>query len=116
MYTRPHNTRFASAVRIPAHYSGNAFAADDEPAVPNPQASEAPPQTYAPPAPKAESDSSTETSIRPQTPKFGLSLRGLFSGGIGSEELLILGMILLLLGNEGTDDLVLLLLLLLFIP
>ena len=113
MYTRPTNTRFPSHVRVPAHYSGNAFPPPDSD----------PPQ-YPPIIAQESEQAKASQEPDPQSaapagllrlPKLHPDIKSLFSGGIGTEELLLLGMILLLLGNEGSEDIILLLILLFFI-
>lgn len=113
MYTRYPNTRFPSHVRVPAHYSGNAFPPPDSDAPQDPPIMAQEPE-------KTEAHQETDTPSATPTgllhlPKLHLDIKSLFSGGIGTEELLLLGMILLLLGNEGSEDIILLLVLLFFI-
>lgn len=99
--------------RIPRNYSGNAFREEAPPATVDlpiePAVSAEPIEEI--PAVKQE-PASSEPSI--PSGKFDLG-RILGQSGIGSEELLLLGLILLLSQNDGRDDLPLWLLLLLFI-
>ena len=51
----------------------------------------------------------------PRPRPFGFNVGKLFSGGIGVEELLIIGLILLIAQSENNEDIIVLLALLLFI-
>ncbi len=117
MYARQPPHGFARPMRVPQNYSGNAFSQKEEP----------PPE----PIPVEEDPTSEKESesvpTEESTPVGSLShpfssLLGpgkLFgrshSGGIGSEELLLLGLIFLISQNHSGDDLLLLLILLLLI-
>ena len=91
-------------IRLPDHYSGCAFSETDtphaDPTPPHPQPCHEPPTQ--PPCIKGEI-----TSI------FGKSLN-LFSGGLQFEELLLIGLIILLAHSEQESDVILWLALLLF--
>ena len=117
MYSRQNIPRQQSAPwQIPKNYSGNAFSQ------PQPQRSAEQEEEEA----YAEKNEDTQTLSSPPFPTdckesdkksglFGLSRKG---GGIGFEELLILGLVLLISQSdesEGNNDLAFLLLLLLFI-
>lgn len=118
MYSRSqHPTR--GEFRLPEHYSGVAFdrahppsprapetCAEGLPHAPHRPAQESPPPAPAPEPPKKEAE--TEKS----PPCTEVKGEGLF-GGIGGEELLLLGIIFLLAQRPGEDDTILLLLLLL---
>ena len=103
-------------VRLPEHYSGCAFAA------PQP-APEAPPQPRvpdrpAPPGPEARTDAGPAC---PAPPPLSLSLLAGKDGkprpgGLGFDELLLLGLILLLAHTGQSSDVILWLALLLFCP
>ena len=117
MYSRQSSPRqHTSAWQIPRNYSGNAFSSSDgEIFDSSPQAEKSPEQQEA----ASHTEPSAAASARVETERkgnlFGLSRQG---GGIGIEELLILGLVLLISGSdegEGNNDLAFLLLLLLFI-
>ena len=115
-------------LRLPRNYSGNAFSAEEIPTTgtaptqeenpPMPESTPSEVPTAEAPPEEAATRASPAAKLFP-TPGFKLDL-GRFFGkerglGIGFEELLIIGMILLISGNDKGDDLLLLLLLLLFI-
>ena len=91
-------------IRLPEHYSGCAFSE----AEPNPHAP--PPPS---PCPKKEREDSPSCMKGEITSVFGRSLN-LFSGGLQFEELLLIGLILLLARSEQESDVILWLALLLF--
>ena len=91
-------------IRLPEHYSGCAFSE----AEPNPHAP--PPPS---PCPQKEREDSPSCMKREITSMFGRSLN-LFSGGLQFEELLLIGLILLLARSEQESDVILWLALLLF--
>jgi hypothetical protein len=117
MYARPSGYRYPNQpLRVPDNYGGNAFRESKE----------------SDEAEKQEIEASAEVISREEAPKgeqteeasllskrgFGLRLGSLFGkgGSIGTEELLILALILLLAdGSDGFDDLILFLVLLFFI-
>ena len=110
--------RFPRSVRVPQNYSGNAFRAEDAPP-PDAGTSSEPERTE-------EKDETVESSTTAEmavskplpSPGFRLDVGRLFGRqgrGFGVEELLILGLILLVASGESGDELLLLLLLLLFI-
>ncbi len=113
--------RFPRNVRVPQNYSGNAFREEEPIAV----LEEAPPVNDTPSTQNLEESAPASASSEPigklfPSPGFQFSLGKLLGGkdrglGIDTEELLIIGLILLLSQGEGSDDLILLLLLLLFI-
>ena len=130
MYARqPPEERFPRTVRIPRNYSGNAFRQEENlPTPPFPAESE--PVQETPPistvTESQEPDTSGQASASAASvgklcpsPGFRLDLGRFLNrgrgGGIGFEELLIIGLIFLLSQSETKDDLVFLLLLLLFI-
>lgn len=117
MYARqPSENRYSRNMNIPSNYSGNAFRQDtptEEIEAPEEVGEIDAPQNIQPlpsdetlPAYKAES-SDTAAGIG--------RLLGRGGGGIGLEELLIIGIVILLSQGEVKDDLAFLLLLLLFI-
>ena len=139
MYSRyyPHDT--ASEIRVPAHYGGCAFPSDArekkeaphffEVAKPSPppeaqekEARELPSipdvaEEKKDPSPCEKSCSAPAPHPRPLSPLsrlFGASSEGLFSRGLDFDQLLLLGLILLLLGDEDNTELILSLALLLF--
>ena len=114
MYVRPQNYRYPTGVRLPENYSGNTFRQPPEAVSEEAEAAAVEPETV---EKKEEADESIETAaLLPRKEGFGLRLSSLFGGkGIGSEELLILALILLLADSEGNDDLILFLVLLFFI-
>ena len=122
MYSRQNaDSRTSRGIRIPSNYGGSAFSADsvqDTPAADN----GVPPQN----TDAIEANARSEpVEQNPETDKnadsvvpSGLSRlfgKGVSSGGIGFEELLILGLVFLISQNDTKDDLAFLLLLLLFI-
>ena len=115
MYSRQNAPRGQSAPwQIPKNYSGNAFSsASSESDIPTEEeASEQSNETVAASAAPSSQGSDREDK---KSGLFGLSRKG---GGIGIEELLILGLVLLISQSdegEGNNDLAFLLLLLLFI-
>ncbi|MBQ9086352.1 MAG: hypothetical protein IJY47_04105 [Clostridia bacterium] len=125
MYARqPPTGKFSRPFQLPSNYSGNAFAAEEVTEVPSVPEEEkeaeeiptsAPPQQESEPAEKTASPAGKLFS----SPGFHLDLGRLFKsdrgGGIGMEELLLIGLIFLISQGETKDDLLLLLLLLLFI-
>ncbi len=134
MYARqPSEVRLPRNVRIPRNYSGNAFRQEEEPVSPSAAAeailepSERPDIEVEPvenlmlEEENAPSEKTTPTAPAGKllsSPGFRLDLGRFLNrekGGIGLEELLIIGLIFLLSQNETKDDLIFLLLLLLFI-
>ena len=121
MYSRYPNYRFSGGVRIPDNYSGNAFGAPEAPPRESAEehiGAEARAEESAP----VEAESARESAEvfksekeKPRFPSFGFGLGRLFSGGFGFEELLIIGLILLIAQSGTDDDIILLLALLLFI-
>jgi hypothetical protein len=124
-------------MRVPENYSGSAFRTLEAPPPPREKTpdheppivfSEPPREEIAveesPPAPVSEPSASTEpsdVSVAAKPSLFGLRLpfQGLFrSSGlhIGFEELLLIGLILMISQEGKNDDLVWLLILLLLIP
>lgn len=142
MYTRSGQGRFPRDLRVPKNYAGNAFRPPlAEKGSPNPifidesfeetaaekqdilseetqdiPVNEANSNTE-PPEKEEQKNEAKQTGLF-SFPKFDIGIGKLFSRGgvnIGFEELLLIGLILLI-ANEGTgDDLILLLILLLFI-
>jgi hypothetical protein len=108
MYVRPQSYKYPSGMRLPENYSGNTFREQPPEEVQEEETAE---------AVKEEAEEATQTAaLLTQKDGFGLRLSSLFGGkGIGSEELLILALILLLADSDGCEDLVLFLVLLFFI-
>ena len=120
--SRPRVSRFTSEFEVPQNYSGNAFREEnfeenfkEETVVSEEHSVEKNVEESVP--------SSSDKVCEPPTKKkglfggagFGFDMGRLFSGGIGYEELLIIGLILLVAQNEGNEDILLLLVLLLFV-
>ncbi|MBR2354033.1 MAG: hypothetical protein IKA76_05995 [Clostridia bacterium] len=109
MYARqPLDRRSPPPLRIPKNYSGNAFPPKEEPPPPEEIRSESPPEP-----PKTEERIQKEDLPVSKPTLAGFFGKGDRSFGIGSEELLILGLILLISKGDSHDDLLPLLLLLL---
>ena len=113
-------------VRIPDHYSGNAFRADTAPPLQRVDADEGT-ATHEPPSPPAmpvrpqggeEAAGTADAALhQPEhTPLLPRLPDGTLALGIGNEELLLLGLIFLLYsaGSSGREELLLCLVLLLF--
>ena len=109
MYVRPQNYKYPSGMRLPENYSGNTFR---EPIIED----EVTDTEIAEEVKKESEDSTVTSALLTQKEGFGLRLGSIFSDkGIGSEDLLILALILLLADSEAGQDLVLFLALLFFI-
>ena len=112
MYSRTPNYRYPGGMRLPDNYGGNTF---------REQAKEIGEARCEEDTQKKEESDEQLDNVQPTAilPKAGFKLRlgSLFGGnkGIGSEELLILALVLLLADTEGNDDLILFLILLFFI-
>ena len=120
--SRPRVSRFTSEFEVPQNYSGNAFREEniEELFEENSEQTVVPEQeNFSEKATEASSDKVCE----PQPKKkglfggagFGFDIGRIFSGGIGYEELLIIGLILLVAQCEDSQDILLLLVLLLFV-
>lgn len=115
MYARqPPYNKSNRDINIPGNYSGNAFREINRPYDANEKEER---DSY-----KKEEFESTDTESESKGEEkqesVSASSRGLISragGGIGFEELLILGLVFLISQNDSKDDLAFLLLLLLFI-
>lgn len=121
MYARhTPDDRYSNGIRIPSNYSGNAFRETNgtPPPVPAEDAAEESFDENTD-ATEASAPRREEGTDRAQAlPVFNSGVGGLFKkggGGIGLEELLILGLILLISQNDTKDDLAFLLMILLFI-
>ena len=127
MYSRYPNYRFSGAMRVPENYSGNVFKpsesvdvseeSDTESTFDEVEAKGA--EEASLPAMSTEAEN-LERETKPASkgfklPAFNFDIRSLFSGKFGIEELLIIGLILLISKNDTDDDIILLLALLLFI-
>ncbi|MBE6546607.1 MAG: hypothetical protein E7668_04090 [Ruminococcaceae bacterium] len=133
MYARqPPEGRPPRPLRVPRNYSGNAFsreepilsASTEEPAEPIPPETTAEAvsaETEQPSSPRSEppTDAAPTAAKLFSAPGFRLDFGRLFRKdrgfGIGTEELLLLGLILLISQSNTKDDLLFLLLLLLFV-
>ena len=120
MYSRYPNYRFSSGVKLPENYSGNAFKTSD--------GGEAEGVREVAEEISVEKEIEREVAEDESVPAVKVGSKGLhfpgfkfdigriFSGGFGFEEILIIGLILLISQNgKGDDDIILLLALLLFI-
>ena len=138
MYTRVPSGRMPRGMRVPENYSGNAFRTLEAPPPPREKIHEPPivfPEPpkeekeeveveeapHSPVADVAASNEPSDISVGAKPSLFGLRLTflGLFhSSGlhIGLEELLLIGLILMISQEGKNDDLVWLLILLLLIP
>ena len=120
--SRPRVSRFTSEFEVPQNYSGNAFREES-----NEDFFEDIPQEAAVAEEKRDNDKTATVSgdrvCEPATKKkgifggagFGFDIGRIFSGGLGYEELLIIGLILLVAQCEDSQDILLLLVLLLFV-
>ncbi len=122
MYVKPQNYRFpAGGVRLPQNYSGNAFGisqpADDETAEEQMHLKEKEEDGTLPDT--SEVTASATPEEHPvgllKNGNFHLRLGSLLGGKFGTEEFLILAMILLLADGDDNDELILFLILLFFI-
>lgn len=116
MYARqPSDSRNGHGIRIPGNYSGNAFRSYQAPSQDTDKEDESPPIQESD-IPQNEENQAETVSAEPTTahPVGNGRLFGK-GGGIGFEELLILGLVLLVSQNDSRDDLAFLLLMLLFI-
>ena len=117
MYSRQNaDARSSRGLRIPSNYSGNAFFTDVEERQAEPEPADARDE----PEKSASADEQAVTaSAQTKGNAVPSGISQLFgkgsSGGIGFEELLILGLVFLISQNDTKDDLAFLLLLLLFI-
>ena len=97
-------------IRLPDHYSGCAFSEADEPPSPPPT----PPAETEHPSPCQHQEECTQQSAKGEIASvFGKTLNH-FSGGLQFEELLLIGLIILLAHTEQESDVILWLALLLF--
>lgn len=131
MYTRVPSGQLPRGMRVPENYAGNAFRhlpAEEATPIDEPKETR---ETISPATEAAETlpvrnEEKKESADEPHVPvggkPFPFSLRLPFFGSgqgkgltIGTEELLLLGLILLISQEDGNSDLILLLILLLFI-
>jgi len=114
MYSRPQNYRYPNGVRLPENYGGSTFRdRTDEKDEPHQEENiEDKPIND----PEPTNDGAQTAALLPKA-GFKLRLGSLFGNnkGIGTEELLILALVLLLADTDGNDDLILFLILLFFI-
>lgn len=118
MYVRQSaDGRRQRGLNIPANYSGSAFSSISE----QPEQSEPPANDSSEIADTQNTDAEVKTAALPLPAQGKETEAGLFrlfgsgTGGIGFEELLILGLVFLISQNDVKDDLAFLLLLLLFV-
>ena len=110
MYSRQGDRRYLRNMNIPSNYSGNAFRQDEE----SVDISDTSAEDTA--EPDETRDKALPEDASTQDASVGLSrLLGRGGGGIGFEELLIIGLAILVSQSNARDDLALLLLLLLFV-
>lgn len=123
MYYRPYTRRpspepeVPPEIRIPENYSGNAFSPHEPPAPPEPEEEHLPQEPEAVEAGEtAEPQKKQEKSLLSSLLPVGLADSFPFGHGIGTEELLLIGVMLLILHgpDRGDHDVLLLLGLLLF--
>ncbi|MBQ9131909.1 MAG: hypothetical protein IJX62_05520 [Clostridia bacterium] len=121
MYSRSQH-RPPRPIQVPEHYSGCAFS-DHPPHGDAPPANEAPPSSFEirPPLSDREpprdhhKEERPPAALQPFQSLFGhIGSAFPFSHGLGFDELLILGLILLLARNDGDSDIIPFLALLLF--
>ncbi len=127
MYVRPPNYRYPPSVRVPENYSGNIFREQPQSSVNEPEAEvveskieqeNVSAETIQEANTQKENSEPAEQASLLSPHGFRLRLGSIFGKGrgIGTEELLILSLILLLAdSDEGFDDLILFLALLFFI-
>ena len=120
MYTRPPAGRFPRSMRIPENYGGSAFRpivgeADDMRAATVPDEPPSPPPPSLPDEPSMQEAPSKEATVPTGRFSLGLPFLRRDGTGIGFEELLLIGLALLIAEDGAHDDLVWLLLLLLLI-
>ena len=96
--------------RIPGNYSGNAFSKKEE----SPPCEETP-ETVEAPAPTEESPPPSEPAAQPTSSLSRLFGHSEQSMGIGTEELLLLGILLILSQSDEGGDILPFLLILLFL-
>ena len=110
MYVRPQGFRYPEGVRLPGNYSGNTFREIAAEEIPNDvTADSAAVAVSESSSDDAEAESAALLTKKEASPSlFGFK-------GIGTEELLLFALILLLSDSELGDDLVLFLILLFFI-
>lgn len=113
MYSR-YSDRRDTPIRVPENYGGSAFAksADGEAARYIEVAKPTPPEWTPPPAPPPRVPPETQEPCPPPLPQKPRA-DALSAGGLDFDQLLILGLILLLWGNERDGDVILWLALLL---
>ena len=120
MYSRRSTDGFYSRnINVPSNYSGNAFSYSQADEISTDTPNDQNDTEY-----KINSESENDTIVSESAEAIAMDKKepeitkphGLFKGGgIGFEELLILGVILLISQNDSKDDLAFLLMLLLFI-
>lgn len=128
MYSRYPNYRFSGGVKVPENYSGNAFKATEEKEkdIIEAELADSEPEREhndkeALSADREENTPEAVETFKPHSkglrfPGFHFDIGRIFSGGFGFEEILIIGLILLISQNgKGDDDIILLLALLLFV-
>ena len=109
MYVRPQNYKYSPDIRLPENYSGNTFRE-----LPEDNPEEIQDEVTLPLIENAPQEAEAVPTSAPHKESFGLRLGSLFKG-IGSEELLILALILLLADSESNDEIILFLAILLFV-
>ena len=120
MYARPQNYRYTGDVRLPQNYGGNTFRQNEESKEEQEQKeqdfTEAVAEEIKDEVREEKSKETHEVGSLLPKPNFKLgSLFGNNKKGIGTEEILIIALILLLADGDENNDLILFLVLLLFI-
>ena len=128
MYSRYPNYRFSGGVKVPENYSGNAFKATEEKekdlieselAETSTRYEDNEKEVFS--ADREENTPEAVETFKPNSkglrfPGFHFDIGRIFSGRFGFEEILIIGLILMISQNgKGDDDIILLLALLLFV-
>ena len=113
MYVRPQGYRYPEGVRLPKNYGGCAFSErseinEDTAAAPNAEVTDPAVEHTASPKENDSTEALLPREERKYSPPSGIR-------SIGSEELLLFALILLLSDSDIGDDLVLFLILLFFI-
>ena len=111
-YYRSQGYRYPQEIRIPSNYGGSAFSSEEAPSRPENNVIEAVAEETELQSEEQEVKSSKDA---PASLFKGFNPSSLLGGRIGTEELLILAVILLIADSDGSGDIIWLLLLLLFI-
>ncbi|MBO7303286.1 MAG: hypothetical protein J6U68_03775 [Clostridia bacterium] len=107
-YYRSQGYRYPQEIHVPSNYGGSAFSSEEETHEPKESAIEAT-------AEELEVEEEKPRKDAPASLFKSLSPPSLLGGKIGTEELLILAVILIISDSEGSGDIIWILLLLLFV-